>query len=448
MIRHTLFRAYILLIVLPITVLAVVVNARLYTSAYDPQRSDVPAQLRFIRAALDGGAGEDMQQFFPEGYFFSHVLYGLAWVNVGLGDTAQHELAVSEASWALEQLESPAGRSVFSEALTPPYGVFYVGWSNWLRGGLLKLQTAAERDAAEVERFQADMRALAAAFEASETPFLAAYPGQAWPVDSTVGVAALRLHDRLFESVALTPPLRSPLLQGEGGQTQQTTNTTQFEAIIAEWVQKAKLLVDPATGLLPHRVDYQLGAMLDGARGSSQSVMQRFLPEIDPAWAAEQYAGFRERFVTTVLGVPGVREYPHGTEGAGDVDSGPLLFSVSLSASVVTVAAARVQADAALAHPLLDVGEALGMAVEFGGQKRYAMGVLPVGDAFLAWAKSDRLWNDSPQPANYAAPFPAWWRLPLHGVTLAVLTLLWWGMGRRLPVNGVTTGGGGEEKKV
>ena len=122
---------------LAVTLLLLTVNVRLYTSAYDPQHSDVMAQLRFIRTALDGGAGMDMQQFFPEGYFFSHALYGLAWVNVGLGDTTQHETAVREASWALAQLESPAGRRVFSESLTPLYGVFYVGWSNWLRGGLL-----------------------------------------------------------------------------------------------------------------------------------------------------------------------------------------------------------------------------------------------------------------------------------------------------------------------
>lgn len=397
-------RSISMLLISVLTLLLLTINVRLYTSAFDPQHRDVVAQLHFIRAALDRGAGEEMQQFFPEGYFFSHVLYGLAWVNVGLGDAAQHDIAVREASWALEKIDSTAGRAVFSADLTPPYGVFYVGWSNWLRGGLLKLQGVDERDTAEAEHFQSDMRALAAAFETSETPFLAAYPGQAWPVDSTVVIAALRLHDRLFEP--------------------------QFEATIAGWLAKAQQRLDPTTGLLPHRVDYVTGEMLDGARGSSQSIMQRFLPEIEPAWAAEQYARFRERFVTTVLSVPGVREYPHGVEGEGDVDSGPLLFGVSLSASVVTAGAARVHEDAALADPLLDVGEALGMAVELGGQKRYALGVLPVGDAFLAWAKSDQLWNGSPQPTSLAAPFPAWWRLPIHAVTLALLVVLWWVVGR------------------
>ena|SRR5215218_3133485 len=52
--------------------------------------------------------------------------------------------------------------------------VFYRGWTNWLRGGL------------------------GAAFDASASPYLTAYPGQAWPVDSTVAMASLRLHDTLL----------------------------------------------------------------------------------------------------------------------------------------------------------------------------------------------------------------------------------------------------------
>ncbi len=182
--------------------------------------------------------------------------------------------------------------------------MFYVGWSSWLRGGVLMLQQPADRPAAEIERFAADCAALAAAFDRSPTPFLTAYPGQAWPVDSTVAVAALRLHDTLL-------PAR-------------------FAPTIERWLREARERLDPATGLLPHRADPSTGQPLEGARGSSQSVIARFLSEIDPAWGREQYALFRQQFVATPLGVAGLREYPHGSAGRGDVDSGPLVLGVSL----------------------------------------------------------------------------------------------------------------------
>jgi len=397
--RTALRRAYLIIFLLPVSLTLGIINFRLYYSEYNPQHSDVVAQLAFIKSALQNGAGEEMQQFFPEGYFFTYVLYGLTWVNVGLNAPNQVDQALTESRWALNKLGSAQGKAVFSAELTPPYGVFYVGWSNWLRGGILKLQTPATRNADEVERFTSDMTALASAFDASETPFLQAYPGQAWPVDSTVAVAALHLYDTLF------PP--------------------QFEGTIQRWVQLAKTKLDPATGLLPHRVDYQTGDLLQGTRGSSQSVIQRFLPEIDTAWARESYPIFREKFVATLFGVPGVREYPVGNDGVGDVDSGPLFAGMSLSSSVVTVAAAEVEGDKTLANALLNVGEALGLPIEIAGSKRYAFGVLPTGDAFLAWAKSATTWTFTPTPINFPQVISAWWRLPIHLVTGVILIILW-----------------------
>jgi hypothetical protein len=406
MLRHVpriFYRGFALLL----SVVLLVVNARLYTGS---KTDDVPAQLHFIRSALDAGAGGAMQGYFPEGYFFSHVLYGLAWVNVGLGDAGFQTEALREARWALAQLESSEGRAPFSPALNPPYGVFYNGWTNGLRGGILKLQPSDTHDPEEVTAFEETTAALAAAFNASDTPFLQAYLGQAWPVDSTVAVASLHLHDVLF------PPLYSETIQ--------------------RWLSAAKAHPDPATGLLPHRVDAVTGAMLEGARASSQSVISRFLPEIDPVWGRDQYRRFRDTFVTTIGGIPGVLEYPVGVNGFGDVDSGPLLAGVSLSATVVTVASARVERDAALYEPLLDVGEVLGLPVTLGDSKRYAFGALPVGDAFLAWAKSSIPWTFAPAEADFPAVVPGWWRLPWHGVTLLVLALVWWPVMRWMRRNG------------
>lgn len=59
-------------------------NIRLY---YQPKFSDegynesVYHQLHYLEAALDDGAAKNMQQLYPEGYLFTHLLYGLAWAN-------------------------------------------------------------------------------------------------------------------------------------------------------------------------------------------------------------------------------------------------------------------------------------------------------------------------------------------------------------------------------
>jgi hypothetical protein len=366
------------------------------TAGLDDEPFGVHRQLTFLRAELDGGAGERAQELFPEGYFFAHVLYGLSWVELGhRGPAGGRAEAAREARWALARLESPAGREPFSPGLTPEHGVFYRGWTNWLRGGLLTL----ERDPAELRRFAGDSAALGAAFDGAASPYLPAYPAQAWPVDSTVAVASLRLHDTLL------PP--------------------RFTGTVSRWLAGVRERLDPRTGLMPHRVDPATGAPQEVARGTSQSVIHRFLVDIDPAFGAEQYLRFRDRYLVRPLGLgPAVREYPKGMDGPGDVDSGPLPLGVSLSATVVTIGAAQVNGDERLAGALANYGELAGLPIDTPRTKRYALGLLPIGDAFLAWSKTARPWIAGP-PDPPPAGVPWWWALPLLSLLLAVGVAPW-----------------------
>lgn len=391
---------------LTLAVILLTLNTRLYhpgSAAYSPDAlgPDVLAQLRFLRSALDMGAGDDMQAIFPEGYFFTHVLYGLSWVEAGRRAQADEPLraeALRNARWAWTRLDSPRGRAPFSEQLDPPYGVFYLGWRSWLLGGILSLQAPERRNPLELELFEMDCTALAAAFDASETPFLSAYSGQAWPVDSVVAVAALQLHDRLSEP--------------------------RYAETVTRWINLAQERIDPQTGLLPHRVQPRTGALLEGARGSSQSVTARFLLEIDPDWGRAQYGLFRKRFVAPFLGVPGALEYAAGVSGRGDVDSGPLVFGFSASATVVALAAAQAHGDREIADALIPASEAVGLPLEFAGQKRYAFGALPVGEAFLVWAKTTSAWVAAPTVEELPAIVHPLWRWPFHLTTPGLVLIL------------------------
>lgn len=350
-----------------VTLLAVAGAGRLVwpQPEVDALPGSASAQLGFVRSRILAGADAEAQRMFPEGYFFANALYGLAWVQVGRSDPARRVPALQEARWALARIESSAGTAPFSPDLRPAYGIFHAGWTNWLRAGIVALQPADRRDPAEVARLRQHSGEIAAAFRSAGTPYLQAYPGQAWPVDSTVAIASLRLHDALLGAT--------------------------YDELTRGWIDQVRARLDPATGLMPHQVDPATGAPRGPARGTSQSMIQRFLAEIDPRFAREQYLLFRDRFVARPLGLgPAVREYPHGTDGPGDVDSGPLVLGVSLSATVVTVGAARVQNDPALAKALGSQGELLGLPVRLPGSKRYALGVAPIGDAFLVWSQTAR----------------------------------------------------------
>ena len=367
-----------------VTLTALVAAVRLV--APQDGTSGVRRQLAFLRSALDDGAAEDAQKLFPEGYFFLYALYGLASVDVGDAE---------EARWALARLEAPAGRAPFSPGLTPAYGVFYQGWLNWLRGGILGLGP----DPGLRERFEASSAALANAFDAAPTPYLTAYPGQAWPVDSTVAVASLRLHDHLL------PP--------------------RYGATVTRWLTGVRSRLDPATGLMPHTADPATGAPTSTARGTSQSIIQRFLVDVDPVFARSQYARFRSLFVVRPLRLgPAVLEFPPGVAGEADVDSGPLVLGTSLSATAVTLGAARVQGDGRLAGALANYGELAGVPVSTPWSKRYAGGLLPVGDAFLAWSKTARPWV-SPAPAPVPPAEDRWWRLPILAALMLAVLLAW-----------------------
>ncbi|MBC7304766.1 MAG: hypothetical protein H5T78_27950 [Nocardia sp.] len=361
----------------------------------DEQPGSTARQLAFVRESLDGGSDSAAQELFPEGYVFSNVLYGLAWTQAAHTDARLRDDALREARWALARAESDEGRAIFSPGLQPAYGVFWAGWTNWLRGAILSVDDTVT---AEVQRFSTRTAEIARAFSATETPFLQAYPGQAWPVDSTVAIASLRLHDKLF--------------------------TSTYAPVVDRWLEQARSRVDPATGLLPHQVSPVDGSPATGARATSQTVIHRFLPEIDPGFANSQYSLYRDEFLAYPAGFgPALREYPRGVDGGGDVDSGPLIAGISLSATVVAQGAARVNGDSDLAAAIGAEGELLGLPIGLPGSKRYAFGSMPIGDAFVVWSSTARLLTE---PATLVErELRWWWRLPWLGVLLLIAIAPW-----------------------
>ncbi len=387
-----------------------IVNIRLYHNG-DSMRVDrdtyssfdrsVVMQLSYLRARINDGMAEDMQSVYPEGFYFSHVLYGLAWAAIGrqvATDSPLWHEALREARFALKNLDMPAAKAPFPMKLQPPYGAFYHSWKNWLRGCVLLMQPPAIRKQVEIERFVRDCRLFAEALRGSDTPHLQSYTQMAWPCDGLIGVAALNLHDKILEP--------------------------RFAGDVKRWLQATQKTLDPHTGLIPHMVHPLSGEALEGARGCSQSLMLRFLAEIDPEFALAQYRLYLEHFATELMGMPCIREYPHGTEGSGDIDSGPVILGVGSAATIVSLAAARCLGDSARALAYRQSFEALGFPMTFNNRKRYAFGAMAIGDAFLAWCKLTKAVVYNYRSREFSASPAWWWRLPVHGLSLILILLI------------------------
>jgi hypothetical protein len=364
---------------------------------------DVQAQLNWIGRELRQGAGEQTQSWYPEGFFFAHVIYGYALVNQVLLNPDEPDLRqrnLAEIEWVLAQLESEAGRRPFPQNQSVEYGVFYQGWSNKLLGGLLLLQAEADRDPARVAQFHRQSEALAEAYWFSPRLHLEAYPGGCWPVDNIVALSSLRLHDHLYGS--------------------------SYGEVVDEWLAYTQANLDPQTGLIPHRIDAVDGRHRQGSRASSLVMSLIFLPELDETFAREQYGRFRELYGRSGLGFVAFREYPPGVNGPADVDSGPLLFGLGPVATGVSMAPARANGDREIFERMLQLSEVVGLPFTWNGEKRYSLGLLPVGDAFLVWSKTILPWRLPAEPpafVEYSRLTPAvhWF---VYGVTAVFLTVL------------------------
>lgn len=273
--------------------------------------ADLLAQLRYLKQEIHDGAADDMQAMYPEGFVFLNALYGLTWIELASGmpkDSDLFQEALQETNWAIKEINSSKGKSPFAEELDLPYGAFYNGWLTYLVGKRLSLQSIEEGNDTQVALFQSNCTKIASVLAETQSPFLASYPGLAWPADGVICVASLAIHDQLFEP--------------------------QYQGLLKEWVTEVKQRED-MLGLIPHQCKPFTGSVLAPARGASQSLMLAFLPEIDSGYARQKFAMYKKYFLAYRLGLPAIREYAQGSQGQEDIDSGPILFDAGGAASIV-----------------------------------------------------------------------------------------------------------------
>lgn len=372
------FKIIAYLILLPILIALLVINIRLHQTPSNENivkqsaNKEVLAQLKYLKAELKAGVGQEMQSIFPEGFIFINVLYGLTWadwLNSIPDSSIQFHQGIAEISWILEQLSSEQAKSIFPQNLPLEYGAFYSGWSNYLLGKKLYLLKPEQRDLSEIKQFQEICEQIYQAYQSKEVVFLESYQGAVWQADNIVCIANLALYDNIFPS--------------------------KYQNFIKVWILKVQQYLDPKTGLIPHSARSVTGTIGEGARGSSQSLMLNFLPEIDSSFAKSQFWKYKAHFLDYRFSLPAIREYPKGTEGVGDIDSGLIIYDIGAAASIVGIRAFAQNGDEETAWQIRNGIEAFGFAFTNEGQRYYLLGFLPIADAFIAWSNAHVLFLSS-----------------------------------------------------
>jgi hypothetical protein len=368
---HKILKAFVrLFLILPLLYL-LIVNIKLHYSPNIQKNDDyainqsVIHQLNHLKDGLANGTDKAMQDIYPEGFMFLNALIGLAACDVAQtidasSDVFQEQINLIDAT--IEAVLSDEGSAIFPKGLEMQHGAFYNGWASYLIGRKLAIQPIEQRDSADIQQFEMLCERMSSAYEENESPYLRSYNAGIWQADNVVCLASLSLHDKIF--------------------------TPKYDTLIQDWLIKVKETLHPDIGLIGHFV-IKGRREAQTPRGSSQSLMLNFLIDIDSAFAKEQFAIYKEHFLDYRFGLPGIREYPKGVIGEGDVDSGPVLLGIGGSASIVGIKTFAKYGDFKTHAGLRNSVDAFGLGMTFSKKRKYLFGALPIADAFIGWVNAD-----------------------------------------------------------
>jgi len=327
--------------------------------------ADVYAQLQFLKSESNNGAAERLQNDYPEGYVLFNAIYGLTWasfIDDMKPENALYKEGITEIEKSLRAMKDSIALSRFQSYLPLEYGAFYLGWTNYLLGKYLALIPQEKRKNQDVLTFKQNCFDIACALEKNDHPFLETYSGSSWPADDVVAMASLKLHDKLHDS--------------------------EYDVIIKKWLLDIQCHLDPETKLIPHLLDGNSGKILQGARGSSQSLMLPYLFELDTTLAKAHFEIYKSRFLFENYGVYGIYEFPDGANMEGDLDSGPVIFSLGASATIASQRTFYVFRNRRLSKRLRNQNEIAGFPITINNKKRFLAGKMLMADVFIAWANS------------------------------------------------------------
>jgi hypothetical protein len=208
--------------------------------------------------------------------------------------------------------------------------------------------------------------ALRSRVAANPTGLFQTYPNETYPVDVSASIAAIAIHERLTNS----PP----------------------DAFTQTWLFHFRdRYLDEDAGYLMQATD---GTSKGTPRGSGTALAAYFLGFADRPTARVMFDALRNEGDRDLLGFSTIREYPDGVSCSGDIDSGPVIFGSSVSATGFAMASARRFGDRKLFRRLNNTASLWGVPFASGHGRGHAVGG-PLGDAILLAMYTARLDGDS-----------------------------------------------------
>lgn len=253
--------------------------------------------------------------------------------------------AYDKASWGDDPIESLDSNS---------HHAAFLGYFNLL----LSLHRLLDEKSQYAELNDRITAALVRRIERSKLMLLQTYPGQVFPIDNTAGIGSIGLYDR--------------------------ATGADHGKLLRDWSKRCRRdWMEPATGLLYQVVDSATGKPADEARGSGSCLAAYFLSFADPDLSRDLFQSVKTHLAGSLVGFGLVREYPPSSKGGyGDIDSGPVLFGYSVSATGFCIAGCRIHGDEDFYTKIYRTAYLFGGPVDQDGCLQFVTGG-PIGDAIM-----------------------------------------------------------------
>jgi hypothetical protein len=231
--------------------------------------------------------------------------------------------------------------------------VAYLGYRNLL----LSLHRERWPEAPHAELNDRVTAALVARVLASPIGLIETYPGMSFPVDNSPALASVIVHQR-------------------------ATGTDHGDAIRHWETAMRERYIDATNGLLIQRVNAVTGVPVDKPRGSGTALAVYFLGLAQSPLSAELFAAQKREMKGRFLGFGVAREYGRLDSGGGDIDSGPIVFGYSMSATGFSLGGCRIHGDREWFAAIYANAAMVGAPMDRGDVRHFVVGG-PLADAIL-----------------------------------------------------------------
>jgi hypothetical protein len=331
---------------------------------------DTALQMQLAREAIVFEAGDDAARAAPASNRFAgewalvtHQMTALGLAQLCLAHPELREQLAPEITRAALKSFQPEMRAFGTRAWSGEDAMASLGSGHghaYLAYPALALGMARLLDPAFPAATAREHDALIAAYErrllSSPTGLIETYPGEAYPTDTAAVAGAIAVHGR--------------------------ATGADHSRVLARWASLVeRVQIDPGSGLLVQRMGAFDGRPHDAPRGSGTALGAYFAGFADRRVADRLAQGlFRQE--TDFCGFGAIREYAPGHPGHGDVDSGPVLFGVSVSATGFALAVARASGRGDSFERLYRTTELFGAPSSSADRMRFLSGG-PIGNALL-----------------------------------------------------------------